>query len=154
MTIPFSNRPRKTLPPEVIKQWREGQLEESKPRPSGRPSSYTALTDSEIHHRVAKWLYYMCGYRSNRVASELHGVSRVAVGYWLRGRHTPRDTLNNPSARLNFLCVELQSTDLFRPSLDRRTSPGSVETQAGWYGRGSSGASSKVSAGMRGRTDD
>ena len=29
----------------------------------------------------------------------------------------PRDTLNNPSARLNFLCVELQSTDLFRPSL-------------------------------------
>ena len=28
-----------------------------------------------------------------------------------------RDTLNNPSARLNFLCVELQSTDLFRPSL-------------------------------------
>ena len=30
-----------------------------------------------------------------------------------------RDTLNNPSARLNFLCVELQSTDLFRPSLDR-----------------------------------
>ena len=34
--------------------------------------------------------------------------------------HPPRpsrDTLNNPSARLNFLCVELQSTDLFRPSL-------------------------------------
>ena len=30
----------------------------------------------------------------------------------------PRDTLNNPSARLNFLCVELQSTDLFRPSLE------------------------------------
>ena len=30
---------------------------------------------------------------------------------------TARDTLNNPSARLNFLCVELQSTDLFRPSL-------------------------------------
>ena len=32
---------------------------------------------------------------------------------------SPRDTLNNPSARLNFLCVELQSTDLFRPFLDR-----------------------------------
>ena len=30
----------------------------------------------------------------------------------------PRDTLNNPSARLNVLCVELQSTDLFRPSLE------------------------------------
>ena len=30
---------------------------------------------------------------------------------------SPRDTLNNPSARLNSLCVELQSTDLFRPSL-------------------------------------
>ncbi len=29
----------------------------------------------------------------------------------------PKDTLNNPAARLNFLCVELQSTDLFRPSL-------------------------------------
>ena len=29
-----------------------------------------------------------------------------------------RDTLNNPSARLNCLCVELQATDLFRPSLD------------------------------------
>ena len=40
--------------------------------------------------------------------------------------HTVRDTLNNPSARLKFLCVELQSTDLFRPSLGRmdRSSPG------------------------------
>ena len=28
-----------------------------------------------------------------------------------------RDALNNPSARLNFLCVELQPTDLFRPTL-------------------------------------
>ena len=28
-----------------------------------------------------------------------------------------KDTLNNPAARLNFLCVELQPTDLFRPSL-------------------------------------
>ena len=36
------------------------------------------------------------------------------------GRQTATDTLNNPSARLNFLCVELQSTDLFRPSLRRR----------------------------------
>ena len=92
MVSPVTNRPRKTLPPDVIKQWRRGLLEESKMRPSGRPSSYTALTDSEIHHRVVKWLYYMCGYRSNRVASELHGVSRVAVWYWLRGRHTPRPT--------------------------------------------------------------
>ena len=33
------------------------------------------------------------------------------------GSTSSRDTLNNPSARLNFLCVELQSTDLFRPSL-------------------------------------
>ena len=30
----------------------------------------------------------------------------------------PKDTLNNPAAQLNFLCVELQSTDLFRPSLE------------------------------------
>ena len=36
---------------------------------------------------------------------------------WVYKRWKPRDTLNNPSARLNFLCVELQSTDLFRPSL-------------------------------------
>ena len=34
-----------------------------------------------------------------------------------RTADSPRDTLNNPSARLNVLCVELQSTDLFRPSL-------------------------------------
>ena len=38
-----------------------------------------------------------------------------------------RDTLNNPSARLNFLCVELQSTDLFRPSLE----PSSCQTVSG-----------------------
>ena len=47
--------------------------------------------------------------------------------WWFRANHgllkrpdggsAPRDTLNNPAARLNFLCVELQSTDLFRPSL-------------------------------------
>ena len=36
-----------------------------------------------------------------------------------RGSLGARDTLNNPSARLNFLCVELQSTNLFRPSLDQ-----------------------------------
>ena len=42
----------------------------------------------------------------------LFGAQRLRKS-WQR----PRVTLNNPSARLNFLCVELQSTDLFRPSL-------------------------------------
>ena len=93
MTIPTfdPNRPRRTLPPDVLKQWRAGNIEPSKPRGTDkRPNSYTPLTDSEIHHRVVKWLYYMCGYRSNRVATELHGVSRQTVWYWLKGRSTPR----------------------------------------------------------------
>ena len=41
----------------------------------------------------------------------------------MAGGGDARDTLNNPSARLNFLCVELQSTDLFRPSLAEELSP-------------------------------
>ena len=93
MTIPTfdRNRPRRTLPPEVLKQWRAGNIEPSKPRVTGkRPNSYTPLTDSEIHHRVAKWLYYMCGYRSTRIAGELHGVSKTAVAQWLRGQSRPR----------------------------------------------------------------
>ena len=93
MTIPTfdRNRPRRTLPPEVIKQFRAGNFEPSKPRVTGkRPNSYTPLTDSEIHHRVAKWLYYMCGYRSTRIAGELHGVSKQSVFAWLSGKARPR----------------------------------------------------------------
>ena len=69
----------------MLKRWNflktgfyEGiNIEPSKPRVTDkRPNSYTPLTDSEIHHRVAKWLYYMCGYRSTRIAGELHGVSK------------------------------------------------------------------------------
>ena len=41
-----------------------------------------------------------------------------------------RDTLNNSSARPNFLCVELQSTDLFRPSLARLDERASIESAA------------------------
>ena len=66
---------------------------------------------SDARGRVRSGLGRSTGWA--RLGSPVDGGGRV------RNPRRARDTLNNPAARLNFLCVELQPTDLFRPSLAR-----------------------------------
>ena len=78
------------------------------------------LRDREIHDGAGYNTYRRMASRGELIVageyvSDLSALLVEAARRW----GYPRDTLNNPSAQLNSLCVELQSTDLFRPSLVR-----------------------------------